>query len=206
LARLIGRKTRCLQMASSESNPASGSADSTDSNPDIRAQIESNRGIGKKLELLVPGLKTYRKLDDVRVADNILRNQVSDKLDQTKSNLEDLRKKMVANNDFTNLSTISPLIFEIQQLSGQVRHSQMGYSGFVAPIQMDQTKLDRLYNYDYDFVAAADTLQSKAAGLTYDPTSPNSVQSPLGEISNLLSTFKQTWTVRIEAIQNVLVK
>jgi hypothetical protein len=188
------------------SQPQDSSSGTTDSNPDIRTQIDQNRGIGKKLELLIPGLKTYRKLDDVRVADDILRNQVGDKLDQTKSNLEDLRKRMVANNDFTNMSSVAPLIFEIQQLSGQVRHSAMGYSGFVAPIQMDQTKLDKLYNYDYDFVAAADALQSKTATARYDPTSPSSVQTILGDVSNLLSAFKQTWSVRIEAIQNVLVK
>ncbi len=200
---------------STDSNVASQPADNTttqdnpaDSNPDIRQQIDQNKGIGKKLELLIPGLKTYRKLDDVRVADDILRNQVGDRLDQTKSNLEDLRKKMVQNNDFTNLSGVSPLIFEIQQLAGQVRHAQMGYSGFVAPIQMDQSKLNKLYEYDYDFVAAADNLQSKTApgALRYDPTSPSSVQTTLSDISDLLSTFKQTWSVRIEAIQNVLQK
>lgn len=191
------------------SQPDSTDASSgSDTNPDIRTQIDSNKGIGKKLELLIPGLKTYRKLDDVRVADDILRTQVGDKLDQTKSNLEDLRKKMVANNDFTNLSGVSPLIFEIQQLSGQVRHAQMGYAGFVAPIQMDQTKLNKLYDYDYDFVAAADNLETRTAPgtLIYDPTSPNSVQTILSDVNNLLSNFKQAWRVRIEAVQNVLVK
>jgi uncharacterized tellurite resistance protein B-like protein len=175
-------------------------------NPDIRSQIGANRGIGKKIELLIPGLKTYRKLDDIRVADNILRVQVANKLDQTKSNLEDLRKRMVANNDFTNLSAISPLIFELQQLSGQVRHAEMGYSGFVAPIQMDQTKLNKLYDYDNNFVSAADDLQERTMGIRYDPTSPNSIQTALTDVSNLFTTFKQSWAVRIEAIQGVLVK
>ena len=184
----------------------SNASTNADSNPDIRSQIGANKGIGKKIELLIPGLKTYRKLDDIRVADNILRVQVANKLDQTKSNLEDLRKRMVANNDFTNLSSVSPLIFEIQQLSGQVRHSEMGYSGFVAPIQMDQTKLNKLYDYDNNFVSAADDLQERTAALKYDPTSPNAVQSALADISNLYTTFKQSWTVRIEAIQGVLVK
>jgi hypothetical protein len=57
-------------------------------------------------------------------------------------------------------------------------------------------------------VAAANNLQTKTApgALRYDPTSPSSVQTTLSDIADLLSTFKQTWSVRIEAVQNVLQK
>ena len=48
--------------------------------PDIRSQVDASRGPQKNLELLIPGLRNYRKLDDLRVADSMLRNQVADKL------------------------------------------------------------------------------------------------------------------------------
>jgi hypothetical protein len=176
-----------------------------DTNPDVRAQIEANRGISKKLELLIPGLHGYRKLEDVRAADSLVRNQVADKLDQSKSNLEDLRSQMVANNDFNNLTNVGSLIAQVQQISGTVRHAQQGYSGFAANIQINQDKLNKLYEYDYDFVASAVSLQGKTS-IAYDPVSPNSVQLTLNDISNALRAFKQTWSVRMEAIENVLLK
>jgi hypothetical protein len=178
---------------------------STNTNPDVRAQIEANRGISKNLELLIPGLHGYRALEDVRAADSIVRNQVADKLDQCKSNLEDLRRQMVSSNDFNNLTNVGAIIAQVQQLSGEVRHSQQGYSGFAANIKIDQGKLDKLYEYDYDFVASAAALQGKTS-VTYDPTAPNSVQTDLNEISNALRNFKQTWSVRMEAVENVLLK
>ncbi len=178
---------------------------STDTNPDVRAQIEANRGISKKLELLIPGLHGYRKLEDVRAADSIVRNQVADKLDQSKSNLEDLRTQMVSNNDFNNLTNVGSLIAQVQQMSGQVRHAQQGYSGFAANIQINQDKLNKLYEYDYDFVASAVSLQGKTS-IAYDPLAPNSVQTTLNDIANALRAFKQSWSVRMEAIENVLLK
>lgn len=178
---------------------------SSDTNPDVRATVEQNRGLAKHLELLIPGLSGYRKLEDVRAADSIVRNQVADKLDLANANLQDLRKQVVSNNDYTNLTNVGGLISQVQQLSGQVRHAEQGYSGFAANIRIDQGKLNKLYEYDYDFVASAVALQSKTA-ISYDPTSPNSIQSVVTDITNALRTFKQAWSVRMEAVQGVLLK
>lgn len=177
-------------------------------NPDIRQQVDQNRGFLKKLQLLVPGLSGYRDKEDIRVADELLRNQVADKLDLAKSNLENLRKQLVSSGDYTNLTSIGSLINQFQQLSGQVRHSEQGYSGWAATIKVDQTKLDSLYEYDYNFVASADQLQSMTspANLIYNPASPSSVQPALTNVGNAINDYKQKWAVRVEAIENILLK
>ena len=92
--------------------------------PDIRKQVNASRGPQKNLELLIPGLRNYRKLDDLRVADGMLRNQVADKLLLAKSNLEGARKQMSSSGDYTNLTNIGSLIFQIQQIAGEVRHAE----------------------------------------------------------------------------------
>jgi hypothetical protein len=177
-------------------------------NPDIRQQVDDSRGFQKKLELLIPGLRGYRKQEDIRVSDDMLRNQVADKLDQAKSNLEGLRTQIAAAGDFTNLSAVGPLIFQLQQVSGQVRHAQQGYSGFVANISVNEDTLNKLYEYDYDFVNSAFQLASATSpqNLSYDPTAPNSIQSKVSAISSSLSDVKQKWSVRMEAVENILVK
>lgn len=177
-------------------------------NPDLRQQVDANRGFLKKLELLVPGLSGYRDKEDIRVADALLRNQVANKLDQAKANLESLRVQLVNNGDFTNLTSLGSLINQVQQLSGQVRHSEQGYSPLVATIQVDQTKLDSLYEYDYNFVASAQQLLSitSPANLIYNPTAPNSVQPVLASVGSAISDYKQKWSVRIEAVEGILVK
>ena len=46
-------------------------------NPDIRNQVDDSRGVLKRLQLLIPGFRGYRQLEDLRVADALLRKQVA---------------------------------------------------------------------------------------------------------------------------------
>jgi hypothetical protein len=174
-------------------------------NPDIRQQVDANRGIAKKLELLIPGLRGYRTKEDLRASDSLLRNQVADKLDHVKDNLQQLRKQVTSNNDLTNLTNVGSLISQVQGLSGEVRHAAQGYSGWVAPIQMTDDKLNKLYEYDYSFVSAVWQLdQATSPGtLSYDGAAPNSIQTALNGFVRSVADIKQKWSQRIEAIQGI---
>ena len=174
-------------------------------NPDIRQQVDANRGIAKKLELLIPGLRGYRSKEDIRVSDELLRNQVADKLDHVKDNLQQLRRQVASANDFTNLTSVGSLMAQVQTLSGEVRHAAQGYAGWVAPIQMNEDKLNKLYNYDYSFVSAVFQLdQATSPGsLTYDSSAPNTIQSALSGFVRSVADIKQKWSQRVEAIEGI---
>ena len=174
-------------------------------NPDIRQQVDDNRGIAKKLELLIPGLRGYRSKEDIRVSDELLRNQVADRLDHVKDNLQQLRKQMAASNDFTNLTSVGSLVAQVQTLSGEVRHAAQGYAGWVAPIRIDEDKLNKLYNYDYSFVSAVFQLDDSTAPgkLIYDSAAPNSIQATLGEFVRSVADIRQKWSQRVEAIEGI---
>ncbi|MEM0123877.1 MAG: hypothetical protein QXH39_06130 [Conexivisphaerales archaeon] len=170
---------------------------------DIRKEIEDNRGAAKKLELLIPGLKGYRKYDDLRVADDLLRHQVADKLDQARKNLESVRKQMAIVGDVSNITNIGSLISQLQELGGKVLYAQQGYAPLVASIRIDDKKLNELYEYDYEFVNAAFTLASLTAGITYDPST---IRSQIQTVSSAIDDFKNKWTIRIEAVEGIALK
>lgn len=177
-------------------------------NSDIRQKVTENRGTLKKLELLIPGLRGYRNKEDIRVSDELLRNQVADKLDLVKANLEGLRKQMANSGDYTNLGSVGSLIFQIQQFSGEVRHAQQGYSGFAATFQINEGKLNDLYDYDIEFVNAAVQLANSTSPsrLSYNPTDMNSIQPMVNQLSNSIADLKQKWSLRMETIENIVQK
>ncbi len=176
--------------------------------PDIRQEVEANRGLAKKLELLIPGLRGYRSKEDIRVSDELLRNQVADRLDRVKGNLELLRKQVAASNDLTNLTGVGSLISQVQALSGEVRHAAQGYAGWVAPIRIDEGKLNKLYDYDYSFVSTVFGLDDATSpgNLKYDGASPNSIQTSLGQFSAMVADIRQKWSLRMEAIEGIALK
>jgi hypothetical protein len=159
----------------------------------------------KKLQLLIPGLRGYRSKEDIRVSDDMLRNEVADRLDRVKGNLDQIRKQVASSNDFTNLTVVGSLIAQVQTLSGEVRHAAQGYAGWVAPIQINEDKLNKLYDYDYSFVTSVFQLDDATSPgkLTYDATAPNSIQSSINTISQSVADIRQKWSLRMEAIEGI---
>lgn len=170
-------------------------------NTDIRKQVESSRGTVKKLELLIPGVRSYRKLEDVRASDELLRSQVADKLDQAKSDLEGLRKQLASGGDFSSLTAVGGLISQTQQFSGEVRHAQQGYSGIAPTIRIDEDRLNKLYEYDLDFVGSAFELEQAASHITPGTAA---LASELSSLTDALAAVRKKWTVRMEAVEGLL--
>jgi hypothetical protein len=179
----------------------------SENDPDIKGTVEQNRDTLKKLQMAVPGLRGYREREDMRVADEILRNQMADRLDRARENLELLRKRVALSGDYTDLVALGSLIAQIQALSGEVRHAAQGYSGFVAAVKVDETKLEALYNYDYSFVSAVLELQSSCEKLlqSYNPAVAGSLQAGLLSLSETVGDVKKKWSTRLEAIEGIAI-
>jgi len=115
---------------------------------DIRARIEEDRGILKKIQTYVPGFRGYRLREDLRDADRMLRAQLAQKLGLERRGLEECRGLLVQSYGSKELELIGGLINQFKKVEGEVAHAQMGYSGFAADIQIKEEELDRLYEYD----------------------------------------------------------
>ena len=178
----------------------------SENNPDLREKVVESRGFLKKLQLLVPALKEYRKLEDIRAADQLLRKQVFDRLNEAKSKLETIRKAMSDKGDFSNLTSIGTIISQIQQISGQVNHAQQGSAGISPNIRIDENTLNNLYEYDYNFVNSAEKIFSTTSdSLSEYSSGTSSAQAISTKIGPMLEDFKHAWKQRLDSVENILV-
>lgn len=176
-----------------------------ENNPDLREKIVENRGTWKKLQLKIPGLREYRSLEDLRAADQLLRKQVSDNLNESKNKIEDLRKAATSKGDFGNLTLIGSTISHIQQISGVLQHSQQGSAGISPNIRIDDGVLNKLYEYDFNFVNTAEQVFSSCSGSTSEYNSGKSVQEITTKINSMLDDLDHSWKQRLESVENILV-
>lgn len=176
-----------------------------ENNPDLREKIVENRGTWKKLQLKIPGLREYRSLEDLRAADQLLRKQVSDNLNESKNKIEDLRKAATTKGDFGNLTLIGSTISHIQQISGVLQHSQQGSAGISPNIRIDDGVLNKLYEYDYNFVNTAEQIFSSCSGAMSEYNSGKSVQEITTKINSMLDDLDHSWKQRLESVENILV-
>ena len=172
---------------------------------DIRKTIEENRGTWKKLQLKIPGLKEYRELEDIRAADQLLRKQISDKLNDSKAKLEELRKAMTAKTDFSNLTIVGNTISQIQQVSGLIQHAQQGSAGISPNIRIDENVLNKLYQFDFDSVNTSEQIFTTCSNSILDYNSGKLTQEITSKISSMLDELGRLWKERLDSVENILV-
>jgi hypothetical protein len=115
---------------------------------DIRERVEEDQGILKKIQSFIPGFRGYRKREDLRDADKMLRMQLAEKLGKQRNGLEECRGMLVQGGGYKDIDLIGGLISHFKRVEGLVAHAETGYSGLVADINIREDEMNRLYEFD----------------------------------------------------------
>jgi hypothetical protein len=172
---------------------------------DLREKVEDDRGILKRLQLLVPGFRGYRQGEDIRAADGFIRIQVADRVKNARTTIENARASLSNANQFQVLNDLAPVIADLLRLEGQIRFAEQGYTGLSPAVRINPQQLDRLYEYDYGFVQAADQLNQTISPLPSLAMNGDSsglttlVATARGEVNQLEQAFK----ARIQTIEGI---
>src|SRR5256712_12697140 len=170
--------------------------------PDIRDRVEQDRGLLKNIQLVSPGYAGYRRREDIRAADNLLRIQLANQLKGVRGNLEDIRDQMAMDGKVQGLQSIGNAIFTIEGLEAKVRHAEGGYSGLSATIQIKETELDKLYEYDYAMIDSLDT----AAGVVptiREAADPKAFEAAVKSMRDAITSFETAWKSRTNAVTGI---
>jgi len=174
---------------------------------DIRQKVDQDRGVLKRLQLLIPGFRGYRQGEDIRAADSFLRIQVADKIKNARTTIENSRSSLTNAGQFQALNDLAPVIADLLRLEGEVRFAEQGYTGISPAVRINPQQLDRLYEYDYGFVEAADQLNQTVGSLPTVATGTDSsaVTTIVSTTRNQVSQLEQAFKARIQVIAGIRV-
>jgi len=198
----------CGSSLFSQSGSSTGTAAPAGSPPvDIRQKVDDDRGVLKRLQLLIPGFRGYRQGEDIRAADSFLRIQVADKIKNARTTIENSRSSLTNAGQFQALNDLAPVIADLLKFEGEVRFAEQGYTGFSPAVRINPQQLDRLYEYDYGFVQAADQLNQTVAPLPSVATGSNSadVTALVTATRNQVSQLEQAFKARLQVIEGIRV-
>ena len=173
--------------------------------PDIRTQVEADRGILKKIQMVVPGFRGYRKREDIRAADSILRLQMADGLIKVREGLEESRRAMTDDYQTKNIEMIGGVINKVRTLEGKVRHAEQGYSGFSPAVRIEEAELNRLYEYDASMIDAIQRMDGAQGALltAVSDRDQNQARVKLDEIKDDLVAFERAFDDRIPVVAGI---
>ena len=172
---------------------------------DLRDKVEEDRGLLKKIELAIPGFRGYRKREDLRIADSLLREQLADRLKSVLTEVEQCRDILTRNMEMDMLEDIRRVVNQAQILEGKVRHTDQGYTGISSDYKIRVSELNRLYEWDLGLINHISDLKNSVSML-YTALNSGDKEIMSKEISNLnnkLRQFNDLFEERRMAIANL---
>jgi hypothetical protein len=169
--------------------------------PDLRERVEDDRGFIKKIQMHIPGFAGYRRREDLRTADALLRVQVADRMLKVKDKLETVRADFTRNYQVAALEPLGAQIFKIKELEGRIRHAEQGYSGISADIRIEEKEINTLYEFDLRLVEGIDTLMAKADALkAAGKKDADAVDAAIEDFRATANDFENTFERRMKVI------
>jgi hypothetical protein len=170
--------------------------------PDLRERVAEDRGLLKRIQLHVPGFAGYRRREDLRQAENMLRIQMANSLKSARETTEEARELMVEENHYKELDRVGRIINRFRKLEGRVRHAEGGYTGISPAIRIEDAEINRLYEYDASLLDDASALAEESAELKGAAGEAKEVRKRTKELRSHLEAFEDTFEKRMLAVSD----
>ncbi len=170
--------------------------------PDLRQRVEEDRGFLKKIQSVIPGYAGYRRREDIRAADDILRVQLSERMGRARIEVEKCRKALVDAMLTDQLDRLGQLINKFKTVEGDVRHAEGGYTGISPQIRIEERELDQLYEFDYNMVNYLLNIEQGILPLrgAVDAENAVAIKTEIANLRTRLEDFETTWKARMKRI------
>lgn len=172
---------------------------------DLRDRVKEDRGLIKKLELAIPGFRGYRKREDLRIADSLLRKQLADGLGDVKEKIELCRKDLADKMEMDLLNGIGSLMNNITSTENRLRHAEQGYTGVSADYNIREDELENMYEWDLHLISDINKLSETVSVLqsTIGSKDAGAIAKKMDEVEEDIREFNSLFDKRIQTIANL---
>jgi hypothetical protein len=172
---------------------------------DLRERVKEDRGLLKKLELAIPGFRGYRKREDLRIADSLLRKQLANDLGDIREQIELCRQDLAKKMEMDLLNNIGALMNNITSTENRVRHAEQGYSGVSADFNVREDELDKMYEWDLNLISDIEELSKSVGSLqaTIGSGDASQISQVIGQVESEIREFNSLCDKRIEVIASL---
>jgi hypothetical protein len=172
---------------------------------DLRERVKEDRGLLKKLEMAIPGFRGYRKREDLRIADSLLRKQLANSLGDIREKIELCRADLAKKMEMDLINNMGALMNNITSTENRVRHAEQGYSGISADYNIREDELSTMYEWDLNLIADIEKLSSSISDLqsTINQGNSDAIGKKIDDVENEIRTFNSLFDKRIKTIANL---
>lgn len=110
--------------------------------------VSSGKNGFEKLVEKIPGIKGYKAKEDRRSTDKIVRETIAARMEEQWARIGGLQKKMLKAGQLSQMSALEEAALKIRQFIDRIKTATYGYAGLFDAVKVDETALNRIYDYD----------------------------------------------------------
>ncbi len=174
---------------------------------DLRDKVESDRGIIKMIQLVIPGYRGYRIKEDLRIADRLLREELANRLTIAEKGFEGARKAIAKRNAIDLIEEAGETVTRTHAAIERLRHSEQGYTGISPDYRIQESELNRMYEWDLGLLNLIEGLMKVANNLkdTARTMPENDIDVELTNALQAIEDFETIFDQRREAIAGLTI-
>jgi hypothetical protein len=167
---------------------------------DLTEKIQASQNKVEALAARIPGYAGYKAREQRREADKLLRLHIARQYEAQMTRLQDIQGRMVDGGQFEALFALERAVMRLQLLIDRIKTASYGYAGLFDAVKVDQTALDRLYDFDRAMLDSVDGLASRLDTLDEAVGSGAPASPAVNELLNELRALNDTFSTRQDVI------
>ena len=156
--------------------------------PEPRQHAQS-RGWIESILRRIPGFKGYLEKEYRRDSDSLQRTWLADRLQRSKRALDTYSRTLVDAGKLDAVAQVDHFKSRMDKAISRIRGGMQGYSGFFDLVQVDEARLDRVYEQD---VKAMDAVDALAGAIEKLESATADTPPPIAALTEQLTHVEQS--------------
>jgi hypothetical protein len=148
----------------------------------------------------IPGFRGYLEKEYRRESDELQRNWLAGRLQQSKKGLDEYMQNLTAAGNLDALPAIERVRLRLDKIRSRITSAMQGYSGVFDLVRIDEAVLDRVYQHDANLVDEVETLADTIEALPGKSEPPAALA---GEILKQIDALEEAWDLREDILKGM---
>ena len=173
------------------------------STPDMYEKIEDESTVLGRLASKIPGFSGYLERSRRRQADQILRDTIAARLEETRLQLANVHQELSRDISLAidHAEPLGRADSRLMGLIGKIRDAPQGYAPFFDAVKVDEEDLARLYTFDEQMMAYAEEIKADVAALQQAVAEGGNVEEKIRALDASIQDANQVFSTRQELLK-----
>ena len=133
---------------------------------DLSERIQASQSKLEELASRIPGYDGYKRKEQRREADKLLRLHVARRYEEQLKRLNDVQSMLAEQGRLASIVPLERAVMRLQLLIDRIKTASYGYAGLFDAIKVDEEALERLYDFDEAMLEGVDKVAALLDELT----------------------------------------